>query len=98
MSHYRQDSLRVKAIHDWQVETASSVRLLSLLAWIRPAVLTVLRSNVMGLDATRIPVPSTFPGWRYRHGQPVAPRRFQHIGLNLMPYSILVCTLPLSPT
>jgi hypothetical protein len=64
-STYAHDPVRAKAVREWAAETTVSVRIVTLLAWVKPAVLGVLRSNTLGLDATRIPVPPSYPGWRW---------------------------------
>ena len=59
---YLSDGVIVAELSAWSVDNASVLRVLKLLAVVKPAVLALLQS---GLSASLdIPVPAVFPGWR----------------------------------
>ena len=59
--------MRVALVSRWLLEEPSSYRLVQLLALVKPSVLGILRSEVFDLNVTKIPVPRSYPGWRYGH-------------------------------
>lgn len=75
---YSKDADRSGAIARWHIETVGSVRLIMFLAIFKPAVLNILRSGAAGMDSMRIPIPSTYPGWRC-----VTPSALQCLGGSL---------------
>jgi hypothetical protein len=63
----RGDVARATKVARWLRDLSVSYRVVQLLALARPtgSVMGILRSEAFGLNVTKIPVPRSYPGWRY---------------------------------
>jgi hypothetical protein len=59
------DVARATKVARWLRDVSVSYRVVQLLALARPSVMGILRSEAFGLNVTKIPVPRSYPGWRY---------------------------------
>ncbi len=61
----RGEVARAAKVARWLHDVSASYRVVQLLALVKPSVMGILRSEAFGLNVTKIPVPRSYPGWRY---------------------------------